>query len=150
MPITYKLAKDVLINNKSNSVLDYMDHNMVLAMVKGNKKIDDNNKIHIKHWRFQLPWWFGGAMRGALPNGTHPGLQWSHWMLPLGECTHRIATVAVLVDNFWLKTPNTNKKLFLACLPTSEEPIVYLVTFILTIDTLNVFFCKNISYVNKI
>jgi hypothetical protein len=50
MPITYKLAKDVLINNKSNSVLDYMDHNMVLAMVKGNNKIDDNSKIHIKHW----------------------------------------------------------------------------------------------------
>jgi len=69
-----------------------------------------------------------------------PGFNRSHWMLPLGECTHRIATVAVLVDNFGCKHQTPTKKLFSPSLPTSEESIVDQATFILTTDTLNVFF----------
>jgi hypothetical protein len=44
------------------------------------------------------------------------GFTRSHWMLPLGQCLHRIAVAAAMVDDFGSKTQkqNTNNKLFLA------------------------------------
>ena len=41
-----------------------------------------------------------------------PGFTRSHWMLTLGECSHRIAAAAALVDESI--TQNANKKQFLA------------------------------------
>jgi hypothetical protein len=42
------------------------------------------------------------------------GFTRSHWMQPSGECLHRIAPAAAMVDEFVETTQNTNKKLFLA------------------------------------
>jgi hypothetical protein len=42
------------------------------------------------------------------------GFTQSHWMQPSGECLHRIAPAAAMVDEFVETTQNNNKKLFLA------------------------------------
>jgi hypothetical protein len=42
------------------------------------------------------------------------GFTRSHWMPPLGECLHCIAPAAAMVDKYIENTQNTNKKLFLA------------------------------------
>ena len=56
-------------------------------------------------------------MWGASPDGAHPGLHSKlhcHWMPPLGECLHHIATAAAMVVDFGRKHKILTKKLFLA------------------------------------
>ena len=63
---------------------------------------------------------FDGHAYVAMQCGAHHPMEHiqvftrSHWMLPLGDCLHRIATAAAMVDEFVAKYKNTNKKLFLA------------------------------------
>jgi hypothetical protein len=52
------------------------------------------------------------------------GFTRSHWMLPSGECLHRIAPAAVMVDEFVENTQNTNKKLFSASNLRYNQPLV--------------------------
>jgi hypothetical protein len=42
------------------------------------------------------------------------GFTRSHWMAPLGECLRRIAPAAIMVDEFFQTTQNTNKTQLLA------------------------------------
>ena len=48
------------------------------------------------------------------PMKHNQGFTHSQWMPPLGECSHRIAAEAAIVDDFGQKHKNTNNKLFLA------------------------------------
>jgi len=56
----------------------------------------------------------------AVRRGVHrpmkhiQGFTRSHWMLPLGDCLRRIATKAIMVDEFVETTQNTNKTQLLA------------------------------------
>ena len=70
------------------------------------------------NWRqFRRPCGCGGAMRGASPLKHNQGFTRSQRMLPFGECSHRIAVVAAMVDDFGRK----HKKLFLASQPTVDR-----------------------------
>ena len=57
------------------------------------------------------------------------GLTRSRWMLPSGECLHRIAPAAVMVGEF-VKTQNTNKKLLLASNYGTNWSLVFLEIFL--------------------
>jgi hypothetical protein len=52
--------------------------------------------------------------RAHRPMKHIPGFTRSHWMLPLGECLHRIAPAGTMVNEYIESTQNTNKKQFLA------------------------------------
>jgi hypothetical protein len=58
------------------------------------------------------------------------GFTRSHWMQPSGECLRRIAPAAAMVDEFVETTQNTNKKLFLANIPTVDRSLVVCENFI--------------------
>ncbi len=49
---------------------------------------------------------------GHRPIEQNQGFLRSHWMPLLGECLHRIAPAADIVDEFGRKTQNPPKKLF--------------------------------------
>ena len=46
-----------------------------------------------------------------------PGFTRSHWMMPLGECMHRIALVAAMVNKFFENTKLTTNYFQLVNLP---------------------------------
>jgi hypothetical protein len=63
---------------------------------------------------------FDGHADVAVQCGMHrpmeyiPGFTRSHWMMPSGECLHRIAPAAPKGHRFWLQTQITNKTQLLA------------------------------------
>ena len=48
------------------------------------------------------------------PMKHNQGFTQSQWMPPLGECSHRIAAAAAIVDDFGQKHKTLTKNLFLA------------------------------------
>ena len=82
-------------------------------------------KMQANCWQFWLSCGCGGEMRGASPDGAHPGLHLKpqaqdaasgqvlalHWHCRGGRHRWR----------FWPKTQITNKKLFLASLPMVDQ-----------------------------
>ena len=69
-------------------------------MVVANNKIDDNKKCR------QIDDDFNGHGDAAVRRGAHrpmehiQGFTRSQWMPPSGECSHRIAAAAAMVDDF--------------------------------------------------
>ena len=80
-------------------------------MVMANNEIDGNKKYT------SITGNFGHHADAAVQCRVHcpmehiPGFTTSQWMLPLGECLHRIAPAAAMVDEFIETTQNTNKTL---------------------------------------
>jgi hypothetical protein len=85
-----------------------------LSTVVGDNKIDDDKKC----WESAGD--FDHHADATVRCGAHrpmehiPGFTRSHWMPPSGECLHRIAPAATMVDKYIENTQSTNKKLFLA------------------------------------
>ena len=44
---------------------------MVFSYGYGQQQNQQRQKINVKSWRFRWPFGYGGAMRGASPNGAH-------------------------------------------------------------------------------
>jgi hypothetical protein len=59
-----------------------------LAYSCGQQQNPWRQKIHLKRWQFRWPCGYGGAMRGASPNGAHP---WLH-AKPLDAAIGRVPT----------------------------------------------------------
>ena len=76
---------------------------MLFSYVSGQQRIGDNKKCR------QITGNFDCHADAALRCGAHRpiehilGFTRSHWMLPTGECLHRIATAAAMVDEFGRK-----------------------------------------------
>ena len=62
----------------------------------------------------------GGAMGGTLPNGAHPGLHSKPMDAAIGRVPAPYRPDGRHGRRFRSKTQNTNKKLFLASLPTVD------------------------------
>ncbi len=66
-------------------------------------------QIHVKRWQFRWPCGYGGAMRGASPDGAHP---WPH-AKPLDATIGQVPAPYHLGGchgwRFWMKQKNTNK-----------------------------------------
>ena len=72
-------------------------------MVVGDNEIDDDGKCRRITGNIDCCG-CGSTMRGALTDGSHPGLQWK----PLDAVMGRVPAAA-MVDNFVVKHKNTNK-----------------------------------------
>jgi hypothetical protein len=86
---------------------------MLFSYGSGRQQIDSNKKCRRIDGNFDC---HGDALvrLGAHRPMDHiRGFTRSHWMQPSGECLHRIAPAATMVDEFIETTQNTNKKLFL-------------------------------------
>jgi hypothetical protein len=46
----------------------------------------------------------------SLLDNTHPGINRSHWMSPLGECSHQLNPAVDVVINGAENKKNTNRK----------------------------------------
>jgi hypothetical protein len=66
-------------------------------MVVVNNEIN-GKKIHVKRWQFQWPCGYGGAMRGALPNGAHPWLHAKPLDAAIGQVPVPLGVVHAYVD----------------------------------------------------
>ena len=67
--------------------------------------------------QFQCPCGCGGAMWGTLPNEAHPGLHLKPLVAAIGRVLASHRRGGRHGRRFWLKTQNTNKKLFLVSQP---------------------------------
>jgi hypothetical protein len=82
---------------------------MLFSYGYGQQQIGDNKKCR------QITGDFDCHANAAVQCGAHcpiehvQGFSWSHCMPPSGECLHRIAPAAVMVDKFAETTLNTNK-----------------------------------------
>ncbi len=66
-------------------------------------------KIHVKRWQI---WWacgYGGAMRGASPNGAHPWLHAKPLDAAIGRVPAPYCPGGRHCQLFWMKHKNTNK-----------------------------------------
>ena len=87
---------------------------MVFSYGSGRKQIDGNKKSRRVDGNFYC---HGDA---AVRRGAHrpiehvQGFTRSHWMPPSVKCSHRIAQVAAMVNEFVETTQNTNKTQLLA------------------------------------
>jgi hypothetical protein len=83
---------------------------MLFSYGYGQQQIGNNNKKYR-----QIAGDFDCNTDAAVRCGVHcpmkhvQGFTRSHWMPPSGECLHRIAPAAVMVDKFVETTLNTNK-----------------------------------------
>ena len=59
--------------------------------------------------QFWWPWRCSGTMRGASPDGAHPGLHLKPLDAAIGQVPASIVTPAAMVDEFKFNTQNTNK-----------------------------------------
>jgi len=81
-------------------------------MVMGDSKIDDNTKYMSNAGNLDC------HADAAVQCGVHclmehiSGFNRSHWIPPLGECSHHIAAVATMVNNFGRKHKTLTKNYF--------------------------------------
>jgi len=87
---------------------------MLFSYCYGQQQISDNKKCRRIAGDFDCHT-DAAVRRGAqLPIEHIQGFTRSHWMPPLGECLHRIAPAAVMVDEFVETILNSNKTQLLA------------------------------------
>ena len=85
---------------------------MLFNYGSGQQWIDDNKKCR------QIAIGFDSHADAAVRYGAYRLMEhiqdfiWSHWMLPLGVCLHRISTVAVMVDDFGQRHKTLTKNYF--------------------------------------
>ena len=85
---------------------------MLFSYHYGQQQISDNKKCR------RIVGDFDCHADAAVRRGAHrliehiPGFTRSHWMSPLGECSHRIAAAAALVDEFGRKHKMLTKNYF--------------------------------------
>ena len=82
---------------------------MLFSYGSGQQQISDNKKCRRIAGNFDCHA-DAAVRRGAhLPIEHVQGITWSHWMPPLGEFLRRVASAAVMVDEFVEITLNTHK-----------------------------------------
>jgi len=83
-----------------------------MVMVMGNNKIDDNQKYTSNTGNINCHADTAVQCRAHRPMKHILGFTQSHWMPPLGECLHRIAAAAPMVDDFGRKHKTQSKNDF--------------------------------------
>jgi hypothetical protein len=78
----------------------------------GDNKIDDNKKYTSNAGNFGCHADAAVQCRVHPPMWHIPGFTKSHWMPTLGECSHHIAVVAAMVNNFGQKHNTLTKNYF--------------------------------------
>ena len=74
---------------------------MLFIYGSGGQQVNNNEKILVNRWQFHNCHADVAVQRGAHRPMEHiPGFNRSRWMPPSGECSHRIAAAAAVVDNF--------------------------------------------------
>jgi hypothetical protein len=76
---------------------------MLFSYGCGQTKNRRLEQIHVNRRLFQWPWGCGGAMRGASPNGAHPGLA----SLEATGCRHRASAPITLPLQLTILVENT-------------------------------------------
>ncbi len=109
-PLLYKLAKDILIYNMVTRFYIIWTITWSLAIIMGDSEINDNKKNTSNAGNFDGHGDAPVQCRAHLPIEHILGFTWSHWMMPSGECSHRIAEAAAMVDDFGQKHKNGRPK----------------------------------------
>ncbi len=78
-------------------------------------------KIHVICWQFRCPWGYGGAIRGALPDGAHPWLHAKPLNAAIGRVPVPYCPGSRHGQRFRMKHKNTKKAQLLPSFLTVDQ-----------------------------